>query len=89
MTVRHRWQETHLDRLSVTRTYMVENKKDKTVAEQVVVMEYTAPGTETFTSSSEEGSGRGEDDFADKMLSALRYQFGGHKEKGAAKKGTA
>jgi 6-phosphogluconate dehydrogenase len=26
-------------------------------------------------------SSRGEDDFADKMLSALRYQFGGHMEK--------
>ena len=24
---------------------------------------------------------RGEDDFADKVLSALRFQFGGHKEK--------
>ncbi|MFZ1112631.1 MAG: decarboxylating 6-phosphogluconate dehydrogenase [Candidatus Acidiferrales bacterium] len=30
-------------------------------------------------------SSRGEDDFADKVLSALRYQFGGHKEKPAAK----
>jgi 6-phosphogluconate dehydrogenase len=30
-------------------------------------------------------SSRGEDDFADKMLSALRYQFGGHKEKAATK----
>ena len=27
-------------------------------------------------------SSRGEDDFANKLLSALRYQFGGHKEKG-------
>ena len=57
MTVRHHWQETHLDRLSVIRTYKVQNEKDKIVAEQVVVMEYTAPGTETFTSSSEKGSG--------------------------------
>jgi 6-phosphogluconate dehydrogenase len=31
-------------------------------------------------------SSRGENDFADKVLSALRYQFGGHEEKGAAKK---
>jgi threonine/homoserine/homoserine lactone efflux protein len=31
-------------------------------------------------------SSRGEDDFADKMLSALRYEFGGHVEKAAAKK---
>jgi 6-phosphogluconate dehydrogenase len=30
-------------------------------------------------------SSRGEDEFADKMLSALRYQFGGHKEKAATK----
>jgi len=26
-------------------------------------------------------SSRGQDDFADKVLSALRFQFGGHKEK--------
>jgi 6-phosphogluconate dehydrogenase len=31
-------------------------------------------------------SSRGEDDFADKVLSALRYQFGGHEEKAATKK---
>jgi 6-phosphogluconate dehydrogenase len=31
-------------------------------------------------------SSRGEDDFADKLLSALRYQFGGHEEKAAAAK---
>ena len=57
MTVRHHWQESHLDRLSVTRTYKVQNQKNKIVAEQVVVMEYTAPNTETFTSSSAKGSG--------------------------------
>jgi 6-phosphogluconate dehydrogenase len=34
-------------------------------------------------------SSRGEDDFADKLLSALRYQFGGHEEKTAANKGGA
>ncbi|MEO6607857.1 MAG: phosphogluconate dehydrogenase (NAD(+)-dependent, decarboxylating) [Aestuariivirga sp.] len=32
-------------------------------------------------------SSRGEDDFADKVLSALRYQFGGHEEKADAAKG--
>jgi len=31
-------------------------------------------------------SSRGEDDFAEKVLSALRYQFGGHDEKAAADK---
>ena len=34
-------------------------------------------------------SSRGEDDFAGKVLSALRYQFGGHEEKAAAKKDAA
>ncbi len=34
-------------------------------------------------------SSRGEDDFADKLLSALRYQFGGHEEKAAPGKDTA
>ena len=32
---------------------------------------------------------RGEADFADKVLSALRYEFGGHEEKAAARKGDA
>src|ERR1700723_935855 len=32
-------------------------------------------------------SSRGEDEFADKLLSALRFQFGGHQEKAAAKEG--
>jgi 6-phosphogluconate dehydrogenase len=32
-------------------------------------------------------SSRGEDEFADKLLSALRFQFGGHEEKAAAKEG--
>lgn len=34
-------------------------------------------------------SSRGEDEFADKLLSALRYQFGGHMEKQPEKKGKA
>jgi 6-phosphogluconate dehydrogenase len=29
---------------------------------------------------------RGEDDFADRLLSAMRFQFGGHLEKAAAAK---
>jgi 6-phosphogluconate dehydrogenase len=32
-------------------------------------------------------SSRGEDEFADKLLSALRFQFGGHVEKKADEKG--
>jgi 6-phosphogluconate dehydrogenase len=31
-------------------------------------------------------SSRGEDDFAEKLLSALRFQFGGHEEKSADSK---
>jgi 6-phosphogluconate dehydrogenase len=31
-------------------------------------------------------SSRGEDSFADKMLSALRFQFGGHEEKPVGQK---
>jgi 6-phosphogluconate dehydrogenase len=34
-------------------------------------------------------SSRGEDQFADKLLSALRFQFGGHEEKAGDKKGGA
>jgi 6-phosphogluconate dehydrogenase len=34
-------------------------------------------------------SSRGEDEFADKLLSALRFQFGGHVEKKAEEKGKA
>jgi 6-phosphogluconate dehydrogenase len=34
-------------------------------------------------------SSRGRDDFADKVLSALRFGFGGHEEKGVAKTGDA
>jgi len=34
-------------------------------------------------------SSRGQEDFADKILSALRYQFGGHEEKAATKKAGA
>jgi 6-phosphogluconate dehydrogenase len=34
-------------------------------------------------------SSRGDDDFAEKLLSALRFGFGGHKEKSAVEKGNA
>ncbi len=56
LTVRHLWQKAHLDRLSAVRTYRVKNDKGKLVAEEVVVMEYEAPATETFTSTSGKGS---------------------------------
>ncbi|MGC1107477.1 MAG: hypothetical protein WA876_13150 [Candidatus Acidiferrales bacterium] len=52
----HNWQEAHLDRLSVVRTYRVENSKGKTVAKEVVTMKYRTPESETFTIISGEGS---------------------------------
>ena len=58
MTVRHHWQETHLDRLSDNSHLQVtERQKTKLSLNKWWLMEYTAPGTEAFTSSSEKGSG--------------------------------
>jgi len=57
LTARHRWQEAHLIRLSGIRTYKLENGKNKIVAEEAVVVEYTAPATETFATTSGKGSG--------------------------------
>lgn len=53
---RHHWQEARIDRLSSVRTYKVENTKGKTLAQEVVIMKYTAPGTETFAITSGRGS---------------------------------
>jgi hypothetical protein len=57
LNARHRWQEARLIRLSGVRTYKLENGKDKIVAEEAVVVEYRAPATETFTTTSGKGSG--------------------------------
>jgi len=57
LTSRHHWQEAHLNRLSVIRTYRIENDTDTILAEEVVAMEYRAPGTESFTAISGKGSG--------------------------------
>jgi len=46
----------------------------------------SVPATVLSAALYERFSSRGEADFADKMLSALRYEFGGHEEKAAAKK---
>jgi 6-phosphogluconate dehydrogenase len=47
----------------------------------------SVPAPVLTTALFERFSSRGEGDFADKMLSALRYQFGGHQEKAAGKAG--
>ncbi len=49
----------------------------------------SVPASVLSTALYERFSSRGEADFADKVLSALRYQFGGHEEKSAAKKRSA
>jgi 6-phosphogluconate dehydrogenase len=49
----------------------------------------SVPAPVLSTALYERFSSRGEADFADKMLSALRYEFGGHEEKAAAKKTSA
>ena len=48
----------------------------------------SVPAPVLSTALYERFSSRGEDDFADKMLSALRYQFGGHEEKAETKAGS-
>ncbi len=47
-------------------------------------IESSAPAPVLSAALYERFSSRGEDDFADKLLSAMRYQFGGHKEKNAS-----
>ena len=49
----------------------------------------SVPASVLSTALYERFSSRGAADFADKVLSALRYQFGGHEEKSAAKKRSA
>jgi 6-phosphogluconate dehydrogenase len=39
------------------------------------------PAPVLSTALAQRFASRGEEDFADKVLSALRYQFGGHEEK--------
>jgi 6-phosphogluconate dehydrogenase len=47
-------------------------------------IESSAPAPVLSSALYQRFSSRGEDDFADKLLSAMRYQFGGHKEKNAS-----
>jgi len=55
----------------------------------MAAIDESVPTPVLSTALYERFSSRGEGDFADKLLSALRYEFGGHEEKTAAKKGGA
>src|SRR5215813_14126769 len=52
----------------------------------LAAIESTAPAPVLTASLFERFASRGEDDFAAKLLSAMRFQFGGHLEKAAAAK---
>jgi 6-phosphogluconate dehydrogenase len=52
----------------------------------LAAIESTTPAPVLTTSLYQRFVSRGEDDFADKLLSAMRFQFGGHMEKAAAAK---
>jgi 6-phosphogluconate dehydrogenase len=49
----------------------------------MAAIESTAPAPVLSAALYERFTSRGEGDFADKLLSAMRYQFGGHLEKKA------
>ena len=52
----------------------------------LAAIESTAPAPVLTASLYERFASRGEDDFAEKLLSAMRFQFGGHIEKAASAK---
>jgi 6-phosphogluconate dehydrogenase len=55
----------------------------------MAAIDESVPAPVLTTALYERFSSRGEADFADKVLSALRYQFGGHQEKAASPDGGA
>jgi hypothetical protein len=56
LAARRQWQQAHIIQLSALRNYTVKNDKGRTLASEAVLMEYSAPGTETFTTRAGEGS---------------------------------
>lgn len=56
LAARRIWQETQIKQLSAIRDYKVTNSKGKNLAKETVLMDYTAPHTETFTTKSKSGS---------------------------------
>ena len=55
----------------------------------MAAVDEAVPAPVPSTAPYERFGSRGEADFADKVLSALRYEFGGHEEKAAAPPGGA
>jgi 6-phosphogluconate dehydrogenase len=55
----------------------------------VAAIDESVPAPVLSAALFERFASRGEDDFANRVLSALRFEFGGHEEKPAAKKGGA
>lgn len=56
LAARRQWRQAHIRQLSAVRNYTVKNNKGKTLASEVVLMEYAAPDRETFTTRAGEGS---------------------------------
>jgi len=56
LAARRQWQQAHITQLSALRNYTVKNDKGTTLASEAVLMEYSAPGRETFTTRAGEGS---------------------------------
>jgi 6-phosphogluconate dehydrogenase len=50
----------------------------------MAAIEESAPAPVLSAALYQRFSSRGEEDFADKLLSAMRFQFGGHQERGAS-----
>jgi 6-phosphogluconate dehydrogenase len=55
----------------------------------MVAIDESVPAPVLSAALYERFGSRGEADFADMALSALHYEFGGHEEKAAARKGGA
>lgn len=58
LLLHNRLRDAQLEHYSVVRTYEVRNHEGKLSAQEVVRMEYQAPGNKTFQKTSEKGSGK-------------------------------
>ena len=54
---------------------------ERSFAQQIALSIGPVPAHVLTTALYERFASRGDSDYADKLLSALRFQFGGHKEK--------